>query len=230
MTQAIALAAVQDTIAAQYPDLTLALVAQVHYVRPDEIAHIDVYGCEDAVTRRAIRADAVRLLRQLSIHVELVGGHDVYTVSPDYSDHATLQDYASKLHPKLITTAEFLRAYSEGRVTRDVAMAGIGVDNYRDFNKALLDCGFRLPRDTAEQTEAEVAAVLPHLRLMLSDLPEDERTYLRDCYRAGSYVDPKRLSAPLRARVDVQVARQRPVIDGQEYYYVTDVFEELDDV
>ena len=172
----------------------------------------------------------MRLLRQLSIHVELVGGHDVYTVSPDYSDHATLQDYASKLHPKLITTAEFLRAYSEGRVTRDVAMAGIGVDNYRNFNKALLDCGFRLPRDTAEQTEAEVAAVLPHLRLMLSDLPEDERTYLRDCYRAGSYVDPKRLSAPLRARVDVQVARQRPVIDGQKYYHVTDVFEELDDV
>lgn len=74
MTQAIALAAVQDTIAAQYPDLTLALVAQVHYVRPDAIAHIEVYGCEDAVTRRAIRADAVRLLRQLSIHVELVGG------------------------------------------------------------------------------------------------------------------------------------------------------------
>ncbi|MEQ5829346.1 hypothetical protein J3456_18530 [Sulfitobacter sp. NFXS29] len=211
MTQAIALAAVQDTIAPQYPDLTIELVAQVHYVRPDEIAHIDVYGCEDAVTRRAIRADAVRLLRQLSIHVELVGGHDVYTVSPDHSDHAVLQDYASKLHPKLITSAEFLRAYSESRVTRDVAMAGIGVDNYRDFNKALLDCGFRL-------------------RLMLSDLPEDERMYLRDCYRAGSYVDPKRLSAPLRARVDVQVARQRPVIDGREYYYVTDVFEELDDV
>ena len=65
---------------------------------------------------------------------------------------------------------------------------------------------------------------------MLSDLPEDERTYLRDCYRAGSYVDPKRLSAPLRARVDVQVARQRPVIEGREYYHVTDVFEELDDV
>jgi len=26
------------------------------------------------------------------------------------------------------------------------------------------------------------------------------------------------------------VARQRPVIDGQKYYHVTDVFEELDDV
>tara|TARA_R110002012_G_scaffold208038_1_gene378042 strand:+ start:605 stop:1327 length:723 start_codon:yes stop_codon:yes gene_type:complete len=81
----------------QYPNLSVDLVAQVHHVKPQGIAHIDVYGCDDAVTRKAIRADAVRLLQQLGIHVELVGGHDVFTVSPDYSDPTTLQDYARRL-------------------------------------------------------------------------------------------------------------------------------------
>ena len=47
MSQAIALAVVQDAIAAQYPHLSIDLVAQVHYIRPLEIAHIDVYGCDD---------------------------------------------------------------------------------------------------------------------------------------------------------------------------------------
>jgi|GEM_PF-3174486 len=97
VTQAIALAAVQDAIAAQYPHLSIDLVAQVHYIRRDEIAHIDVYGCDDAVTRRAIRADAVRLLQQLGIHVELVGGHDVYTVSPDYFDPTAVMHYRKQL-------------------------------------------------------------------------------------------------------------------------------------
>lgn len=99
MTQAIALAAVLDAITARYPDKSVEITAQVHYVRPDEIAHVDVYGCDDAVKRRSIRADAVRLLQQLGIRVELVGSHDVYTVSPDYSDSTTLQYYASRLHP-----------------------------------------------------------------------------------------------------------------------------------
>ncbi|MCZ4368700.1 hypothetical protein [Sulfitobacter dubius] len=98
MTQAIALAAVQDAIVVQHPNLSIDLVAQVHYVRPREIAHIDVYGCDDAPTRRAIRAAAVRLLQQIGIDVRLVGGHDVYTVSPDYSDPTTLHDYASRMH------------------------------------------------------------------------------------------------------------------------------------
>ncbi len=228
MFQAVALAAVQEAIAAQHSNLSIELVAQVHYIRPEEIAHIDVYGCDDTVTRRAIRAHAVRLLRQLGYHVELISGHDVYTVSPDYSDPTTLQDYAHRLHVRLITTADHLRAYSEGRVTRDAAMAGIGVDNYRDFHRALLDCGYHLPRSSAEQTEAEVAAVLPHLRLMLSDLPIDEQTYLRDCARTGAYVDPQRLSAPLRERVEAQVARQRPIVAGKEHYYVSDVTAEID--
>lgn len=98
MTQAIALAAVQDAITSKYPDRSVEITAQVHYVRPDEVAHVDVYGCDDAVRRRLIRADAVRLLQQLGIRVELVGSHDVYTVSPDYSDPTTLQYYASRSH------------------------------------------------------------------------------------------------------------------------------------
>ncbi|MFG6501616.1 MULTISPECIES: hypothetical protein [unclassified Sulfitobacter] len=142
MSQAIALAAVQDAIAAKYPDRSVELIAQVHYIRPDDVARIDVCGCDDAMTRRSIRTDAVRLLQQLGIHVELVGGHDVYTVPPNYSDPVSFQDYASRLHHRLITTADFLRAYSEGSVTRDVAMSGIGVKNYRDFRRALFDCGF----------------------------------------------------------------------------------------
>jgi hypothetical protein len=71
---------------------------------------------------------------------------------------------------KLITTADFLRAYSAGHVTRDVAMDGIGVDNYRDFSKALLDCGFYLPRETGEDTEATLSTVLPILRQHLEDV------------------------------------------------------------
>ncbi|WOI30754.1 hypothetical protein [Sulfitobacter dubius] len=144
MTQAIALAAVQDVIAAQYPALSIDLVAQVHYVRPHEIAHIDVYGCDDTTRRRAIRQQAVSLLRQLGIRVELIGGHDVYTVSPDRSERLALQGYADRL-------------------------------------------------------------------------------YLFACSEAGTYVDPQRLSAPLRERVDAQVARQRPLINGREYYYANDV-------
>ena len=98
MTQAIALATVQDAITVKYSDRSVEITAQVHYVRPDEFAHVDVYGCDDAVKRRSIRADAVRLLQQLGIRVDLVGSHVVYTISPDYSDPTTLHDYASRMH------------------------------------------------------------------------------------------------------------------------------------
>ena len=64
--------------------------------------------------------------------------------------------------------------------------------------------------------------------MMFSNLPVGEQAYLRDCARTGEYVDPLRLSAQLRKRVDAQALRQRPVVDGQEYYYITDVFTELD--
>lgn len=97
MTQAIALAAVQNVISSKHPDRLIVLVGQVHYVRPDDIAHVDVYGCDDAVTRRSIRAEAVRLLRALGIRVELVGSHDVFMISPDFADQAALRDYSIKL-------------------------------------------------------------------------------------------------------------------------------------
>jgi len=98
MTQAIALAALHEVITARYPGRSVEITAQVHYVRPDEVAHVDVYRCDDAVRRRSIRADAVRLLQQLGIRVDLVGSHDVYTISPDYSDPTSLQYYVSRLH------------------------------------------------------------------------------------------------------------------------------------
>lgn len=66
-------------------------------------------------------------------------------------------------------------------------------------------------------------------RMNLADLPIDEQTYLRDRSRTGAYVDPQQLSAQLRARVEGQVLRQRPVVEGQVLYYVADVFAELDD-
>ncbi|MFG6547394.1 hypothetical protein ACGYLM_19425 [Sulfitobacter sp. 1A10445] len=94
MTQAIVLAAVQDALAVKYPDRSVEITGQAHYIRPEGIAHIDVYGCDDAV----------QLLQQIGIRVELVGGHDVYRVSPDYSDPRTLQYYASKLHVGFLPT------------------------------------------------------------------------------------------------------------------------------
>ena len=58
MKQAIALAAVQNAIAAQDPGGSVELIAQVHYIRPEEVAHIDVCGCDDPVQRRAVRVEA----------------------------------------------------------------------------------------------------------------------------------------------------------------------------
>ena len=63
----------------------------------------------------------------------------------------------------------------------------------------------------------------------LADLPIDEQTYLRDCSRTGTYVNPQRLSAQLRERVEGQILRQRTVVKGRAFYYVADVFAELDD-
>ena len=66
---------------------------------------------------------------------------------------------------RLITAAEFLRAYSEGRIDSREAMDGIGVDSFRDLLTAMVDCGFRLPRGRGreEQVEREVAEALPML-------------------------------------------------------------------
>ena len=66
---------------------------------------------------------------------------------------------------KLITAAEFLQAYSEGRISSREAMEGIGVDSLRELLDALLDSGFGLPRGRGRegQVEREVALALPML-------------------------------------------------------------------
>ncbi len=116
--------------------------------------------------------DPQRLSAQLRERVEaqvlrqrpIVNGKEHYYVAD------VMAEIDRPIGRDLITTADYLRAYSEGRVTRDVAMDGIGVDNYRDFSAVLLDSGYRLPRGTALQTDAEVAAALPILRRHLKDL------------------------------------------------------------
>jgi len=72
----------------------------------------------------------------------------------------------------LITTADFLRAYERGEISRFEAMRGIGVDDYRAFTAALLGSGFHLPRGSEEETAREVADVLPLLRRQLEDVGE----------------------------------------------------------
>ena len=94
MIQAIASAAVQNAIAMQYPG---ELIAQVHYIRPKDVAHIDVYGCADMEQRRAVRSETVRLLQELGIQVKMVGSHDVFMLSPDFTDQWALRAYANRL-------------------------------------------------------------------------------------------------------------------------------------
>lgn len=66
---------------------------------------------------------------------------------------------------KLITAAEFLQAYSEGRIGSREAMRGIGVDSFRDLLNAMADCGWGLPRGRGreDEVEREVAEALPML-------------------------------------------------------------------
>ncbi|MCY4591103.1 MAG: hypothetical protein OXE86_11225 [Alphaproteobacteria bacterium] len=66
---------------------------------------------------------------------------------------------------RLVTAAEFLQAYSEGRIDSRETMHGIGVDSFSDLLDAMAGCGFRLPRGRGreEQVEREVAAALPML-------------------------------------------------------------------
>ncbi|MFG6535225.1 hypothetical protein ACGYK5_15450 [Sulfitobacter sp. 1A16787] len=60
-------------------------------------------------------------------------------------------------------------------------------------------------------------------------MTQADRLYVMHCAETGAYVDPLRLSARLRERVDAQALRQRPVVDGREHYYVSDVLVEFDD-
>lgn len=55
-----------------------------------------------------------------------------------------------------------------------------------------------------------------------------DRSYVMQCREDHAYVDPMRLSEALRERVDAQIGRQRPIVDGREHYYVADVIAELD--
>ncbi len=125
MTQAIALAVVQETIAARHPNRSIELSAQVHHIRLDGVAFVDVYGCDDAAERRSVRAEAVMLLRDLGIKVELIGIHDVFTVSPDYSDPAALRDFRSRLAKQYGTaTREQIRNDIDLAILSDPTPAG----------------------------------------------------------------------------------------------------------
>ncbi|ETX13326.1 hypothetical protein OCH239_10815 [Roseivivax halodurans JCM 10272] len=73
---------------------------------------------------------------------------------------------------KLVTTADFLRAYQDGLIGREDCMDGIGVHDYRAFSAALLGSGFHLPRGTDEEVAEEVAGALPLLRGRLVELGE----------------------------------------------------------
>lgn len=130
MTQAIALAAVQDVIARKHPDKSIQLVAQVHYIRPNDVAHIDVYGCNDAATRRSIRAEAVRLLLKLGFRVELVGSHDVFTIPPDFSDPGSVLTYCKMLAERLPVKLADL-PINEQTYLRDCSSTGAYIDPQR---------------------------------------------------------------------------------------------------
>lgn len=95
---AVALAAVEEHILAGHPDLSIQLIGQVHHIRPSGIAFIDVFGCEDKLRRRAIRAEAVDLLQLLGFDVELYPNHDVFfLVEPDFSNQACLHEWRERL-------------------------------------------------------------------------------------------------------------------------------------
>ncbi|MBN2906687.1 MAG: hypothetical protein JXJ18_08265 [Rhodobacteraceae bacterium] len=76
------LSLVQIELQARNPDLNLHLAAQCHY-GPPNFAFIIIFGADDDTPRRrAIRAEAVDLLRQLGHMVELLPGRDVYSLNP----------------------------------------------------------------------------------------------------------------------------------------------------
>lgn len=97
MTQAVALAVVQEALAAAYPGQQFQLLAQVHHIRPDGVAFVEVLGCEDQMRRRELRALATSLLGDLGIKVELIGNHDVFLVEPDSSDTAAVAAMRAQL-------------------------------------------------------------------------------------------------------------------------------------
>ncbi|QYX55537.1 hypothetical protein K1T73_10540 [Roseovarius sp. SCSIO 43702] len=75
---------IETALKAGYADLpSLRIYAQSHFGPPDRIAFVVVLGVdEDRDRRRAIRSDAVDLLRYLGYLVEFEPGRDVYEVLP----------------------------------------------------------------------------------------------------------------------------------------------------
>ena len=75
---------------------------------------------------------------------------------------------------KLITTAEFLEAYSQGDIGSREAMQGIGVDGFRELLDAMADNGHPLPRGRGQEAlvEVEVAKALPLLAEALGAAPQ----------------------------------------------------------
>ena len=66
---------------------------------------------------------------------------------------------------RLITTTDFLKAYSEGKIGPEKAMEGIGIFTFRELLNAMADNGHPLPRGRGREAEVEreVAEVIPVL-------------------------------------------------------------------
>ena len=69
----------------------------------------------------------------------------------------------------MITAAEFLRAYSEGRIGSHEAIRGTGATGFSDLLDVMTECGFSLPRGKGreDEVEREVAEALPMLAAAL---------------------------------------------------------------
>lgn len=73
---------------------------------------------------------------------------------------------------RLITTANFLHAYSRGEISSSEAAKGIGVPGYRELTALMADLDIPLPRGSSdpEETRREVEDVLPILRARLIEV------------------------------------------------------------
>ena len=78
----------------------------------------------------------------------------------------------------LVTTSDFLVAYSEGKIGPEKAMEGIGVYTFRELLNAMADNGHPLPRGRGRETEVEreVAEVLPILLEAFAQMEAKQQT------------------------------------------------------
>ncbi|CAN0575487.1 hypothetical protein [Pseudosulfitobacter pseudonitzschiae] len=77
---------------------------------------------------------------------------------------------------KLITTANFLHAYSRAEISSSDAIKGIGASGYRELTQLMADLDIPLPRGAKDkaETQREVDDVLPILRERLIEVGEIE--------------------------------------------------------